>query len=368
MTLRLIVAAGGTGGHFYPGVAVLEALRERGPVEALFVGTERGIEAKKVPAMGEQLATFDVAPLNGVRGIAKLRALFKLPGAGLRAWRTVAQFSPHALLSVGGYASGPATMVAIAQGIPTVVVEPNAVPGFTNRVVGRRVSRACVAWEETSRYFRDGSVRVTGTPVRRAFLARAALAQDTRGEVPTVLVVGGSQGARALNEHVPGAIARLVSQGERVRVIHQSGVAAQQSVTDAYRAAGLADSVEVTAFIDDVASAMASADLVVCRSGAGTVSELCVIGRPAIYVPLPTAADDHQRKNAEAVVARGAGECLLQSDLTTESLASRIGALLSDRAALRAMGERAKQAGFPRASDLVADEVLAVAKGHSPGF
>jgi UDP-N-acetylglucosamine--N-acetylmuramyl-(pentapeptide) pyrophosphoryl-undecaprenol N-acetylglucosamine transferase len=259
-------------------------------------------------------------------------------------------------------------MVAIAQGIPTVVVEPNAVPGFTNRVVGRRVSRACVAWEETSRYFRDGSVRVTGTPVRRAFLARAALAQDTRGEVPTVLVVGGSQGARALNDNVPGAIARLAKQGARVRVIHQSGVAAQQAVTDAYRAAGLAEHVEVTAFIDDVASARASADLVVCRSGAGTVSELCVIGRPAIYVPLPTAADDHQRKNAEAVVARGAGECLLQSALTVESLASRISALLEDRPALRAMGERARQAGFPRASDLVADEVLAVAKGHSPGF
>ncbi len=359
MTLRLVIAAGGTGGHFYPGVAVLEALRERGDVEALFVGTARGIEAKKVPAMGERLATFDVAPLNGIKGLAKVKALFKLPGAGLSAWRELKSFAPHALLSVGGYASGPATLVAIAQGVPAVVVEPNAVPGFTNRVVGKRVARACVAWEETGRFFRDGAVRVTGTPVRRSFLKSVAEAKDTRGAIPTVVVIGGSQGAKALNENVPGAIAALAAHGSRVRVVHQTGEKARESVEAAYRELGVKD-VDVTAFIEDVASAMASADLVVCRAGAGTVSELCVIGRPAIYVPLPTAADDHQRKNAEAVASRGAGECLLQSALTPESLARRVGELLADRAALRAMGERAKHAGSPNAADLVADEVLAV--------
>lgn len=359
MTFRLVIAAGGTGGHFYPGVAVLEALRERMDVEALFVGTARGIEAKKVPAMGERLATFDVAPLNGIKGLAKIKALLKLPAAGWSAWRELKQFAPHALLSVGGYASGPATMMAIAQGVPTIVVEPNAVPGFTNRVVGKRVARACVAWEETGKFFRDGAVRVTGTPVRRSFLKSVANAKDTRGETPTIVVIGGSQGAKALNENVPGAIAKLRAQGRGVRVVHQTGEKARESVEAAYRELGVSD-VEVTAFIDDVASAMASADLVVCRAGAGTVSELCVIGRPAIYVPLPTAADDHQRKNAEAVSARGAGECLLQKDLTPESLAARVGALLDDRDALRAMGERAKEAGSPRAADLVADEILSV--------
>lgn len=359
MSFRLVIAAGGTGGHFYPGVAVLEALRERMDVEALFVGTARGIEAKKVPAMGERLATFDVAPLNGIKGVAKIKALLKLPGAGWSAWRELKRFAPHALLSVGGYASGPATMMAIAQGVPTIVVEPNAVPGFTNRMVGKRVARACVAWEETGRFFRDGAVRVTGSPVRRAFLKSAASARDTRGETPTIVVIGGSQGAKALNDNVPAAIAALTAQGKRVRVVHQTGEKARESVAAQYRELG-ASEVEVTAFIDDVASAMASADLVVCRSGAGTVSELCVIGRPAIYVPLPTAADDHQRKNAEAVTARGAGECLLQKDLTPDALAARIAALLSDRDALRAMGARALAAGSPRAADLVADEILSV--------
>lgn len=363
MTLRLVIAAGATGGHFYPGVAVLEALRERMDVEALFVGTTRGIEAKKVPAMGERLATFDVAPLNGVRGLAKIQALLKLPGACWSAWRELERFAPHALLSVGGYASGPATMMAIAQRVPTIVVEPNAVPGFTNRVVGKRVSRACVAWDETGRFFRDGAVRVTGSPVRRSFLNSAASAKDTRGATPTIVVIGGSQGAKALNDNVPAAIRALAAKGLRVRVLHQTGEKARESVEAQYRELGVAD-VEVTAFIDDVAGAMASADLVVCRSGAGTVSELCVIGRPAIYVPLPTAADDHQRKNAEAVTARGAGECLLQRDLTPDSLAARVHALLSDRDALRAMGERARDAGSPRAADLVADEILAVRRGQ----
>ncbi len=366
MTLRLIVAAGGTGGHFYPGVAVLEALRARGAVEALFVGTARGIEARAVPALGERLETFDVAPLNGVRGVARLRALWKLPSAGLSAWRMVREFKPDALLSVGGYASGPATLAAIARGVPTVVVEPNAVPGFTNRVVGSRVQRACVAWAETGRFFRQGSVRVTGTPVRRAFLERAARARDGREDRPRLLILGGSQGARVLNERVPAAVEKLVAAGLDLRVVHQTGANARDAVADAYGALGLADRVEVTAFIDDVAGAMAAADLVVCRAGAGTVSELCVIGRGALYVPLPTAADDHQRKNAEAAEARGAGVCIPQASLTADALAERVASLLSDRSALRDMGERARSLGRPDASERVADEVLAVA-AHASG-
>lgn len=365
MTFRLVIAAGGTGGHFYPGIAVLEALRARGPVEALFVGTQRGIEARKLPAMGESLVTFDVAPINNVGPWSKLRALFKLPAALGAAWRALERFAPHALLSVGGYASGPATLAAIGQGVPVVVVEPNAVPGLTNRAVGRFVTRACVAWEESAKHFRAGSVRVTGSPVRRAFVERAAAAADTRGEVASVLVLGGSQGARALNEHVPAAIATLVREGMALRVVHQCGERERERVARAYEALGLregreAGGFEAAAFIEDVASAMAAADVVVCRSGAGTVSELCVVGRPAIYVPLPTAADDHQRKNAEAIVARGAGECLVQRELSSERLADKLRALLADRRALRAMGERAREIGAPRAAELVADELLAV--------
>jgi UDP-N-acetylglucosamine--N-acetylmuramyl-(pentapeptide) pyrophosphoryl-undecaprenol N-acetylglucosamine transferase len=244
-----------------------------------------------------------------------------------------------------------------------VIVEPNAIPGLTNRVLGKRVTRACVSWDETARYFRDGAVRVTGTPVRSAFLLAANRAQDTRGELLSVLVIGGSQGARALNESVPGAVAHAISRGVSLHITHQTGEPERDKVLQAYQALGVDPSrVTVTAFIDDVASAMARADLIVCRSGAGTVSELCVMGRPAVYVPLPTAADDHQRKNAEAIASRGAGECLLQRDLSVESLGDRLVALLSDRAALRAMGERALAAGHPKASHAVAQEVLSVAR------
>ncbi len=367
MTLRLVIAAGGTGGHFYPGVAVLEAIREREDVEVLFVGTNRGIEAKKVPLMGERLAALDVYPLNGIKGMAKARAIAKLPAAMVKAWQTLREFKPDVLLSVGGYASGPITMMAIAQGIPSVVVEPNAVPGFTNRVVGPRVTRACISWEETGKYFRAGAVRVTGTPVRSSFLAAVkgagAAAAGHSSNIASVLVIGGSQGARALNDNVPGAVAYAISQGQLLSIVHQTGEPERAKVLGAYEALGMDMSrVTVTAFIDDVASAMTQADLVVCRAGAGTVSELCVVGRPAIYVPLPTAADDHQRKNAEAIEERGAGECLLQQDLTADSLGKRLVALLHNREKLREMGLRAKQAGHPDAAQSVAAEVLSVAR------
>ncbi|MDP3278127.1 MAG: undecaprenyldiphospho-muramoylpentapeptide beta-N-acetylglucosaminyltransferase [Deltaproteobacteria bacterium] len=368
MSFRLAVAAGGTGGHFYPGVAVLEALRATGDVEALFVGTERGIEAKKVPAMGERLLALDVAPLNGVSALAKFKSLSRLPRAVFAASRALKSFAPHALLSVGGYASGPATLAAIARGIPVVVVEPNAIAGMTNRIVGRWVHRACVSFDETRRYFRSDAVRVTGSPVRQAFLERAERAaflhteSHADGAEFQLLVLGGSQGARALNDAVPDAIAALKTRGLAVRVLHQTGERDLETVRARYSAMGLDGEAETTAFVDDVASAMAQADLVICRGGAGTVSELCVMGRAALYVPLPSAADDHQRKNAEAIAARGAGECLLQRDLTAISLADRVEYHFARRDELRAMHARARELGRPHAAHDVAVELRALAR------
>jgi UDP-N-acetylglucosamine--N-acetylmuramyl-(pentapeptide) pyrophosphoryl-undecaprenol N-acetylglucosamine transferase len=357
VTVRLLIAAGGTGGHFYPGLAVLDALRARAEIEPMFVGTPRGIEARVVPTLGYPVTLLDVSPLNGVRGAALARALGKLPGAALGCVRTLARFRPHAVLSVGGYASGPITALAVAARVPTAVVEPNAVPGLTNRLLGRFVDRAYLTYDETAGYFRSSAARVVGTPVRRAFLERARAASDTRGEQPHVLVTGGSQGARALNQALPGAVAAARGLGVAFTVTHQTGPAERDAVARAYAERG--QQAEVVAYIDDVAAAMARADLVVCRAGAGTVAELCVLGRPALFIPLPTAADDHQRKNAEAVAARGAGECLAQQDLTEAVLAARLEALLGSRATLRAMEERARQLGRPDAADRVAEDLLA---------
>jgi UDP-N-acetylglucosamine--N-acetylmuramyl-(pentapeptide) pyrophosphoryl-undecaprenol N-acetylglucosamine transferase len=217
-----------------------------------------------------------------------------------------------------------------------------------------------VTYEQTAGYFRDGATRVVGTPVRKSFLDRAGRTHAERAEVPHVLVMGGSQGARAVNQVIPGAVTEALRAGVRFTITHQTGNADRESVAKAYADRGL--DAEVTPFIDDVAAAMARADLLVCRSGAGTVAELGVIGRPAVFVPLPTAADDHQRKNAEAVAARGAGVCLVQRDLSEHSLAEQLVKLLRDRAALEAMATRARELGRPRAADDVADEVLTLAR------
>jgi UDP-N-acetylglucosamine--N-acetylmuramyl-(pentapeptide) pyrophosphoryl-undecaprenol N-acetylglucosamine transferase len=355
-----MIAAGGTGGHFYPGLAVLDALRERSDVLPMFVGTPRGIEARVVPGLGYPITLLDISPLNGVRGTRLVGALAKLPRAGFAAFRAMRQFRPDVVLSVGGYAAGPISAAAIASRVPLCVVEPNAIPGMTHRLVGRFVARAFVTYDETSGYFRKGATRVVGTPVRKSFLERASRVESTRAEVPHVMVVGGSQGARAINQVVPGAVAEAQRAGLRVTITHQTGNADRESVAKAYADRGL--DAEVTPFIDDMASAMARADLLVCRSGAGAVAELGVIGKPAVFVPLPTAADDHQRKNAEAVAARGAGVCLVQRDLSEQSLAAQLTRLLRDRSALDAMASRARELGRPRAADDVADEIMAVAR------
>lgn len=360
MTLRVMIAAGGTGGHFYPGLAVLDALRARTDVLPMFVGTPRGIEARVVPPLGYPITLLDISPLNGVRGAKLVGALAKLPRAGFAAFRAVRKFRPDVVLSVGGYAAGPISAAAIASRVPLCVVEPNAIPGMTHRLVGRFVSRAFVTFEETSGHFRNGATRVVGTPVRRSFLERADRTTATRADVPHVFVMGGSQGARAINQVMPGAVAEAQRSGVRFTMTHQTGTADRESVAAAYASRGL--EAEVIPFIDDVAAAMARADVLVCRSGMGTVAELGVIGRPAVFVPLPTAADDHQRKNAEAVAARGAGVCLAQRDLSERSLADTLVRLLRDRNSLAAMAARARELGRPNAADDVADEILAVAK------
>lgn len=361
MIQRVIVAGGGTGGHLFPGIAVVEELRRRNPdLEVLFVGTERGIESRVVPSMGEKLETIDVTPLKGRTFAQLLGSLAKLPSAWGRAVSILRQHRPDVVLGVGGYASGPMLVAAATLGIPCALLEQNAYVGLTNRVLAKVVGRAYLSFEETRAVF-GHAARVVGNPVRRAFVeaARSALV-DPRGfdaRARRILVLGGSQGARTLNQVVPEALASLDLASRGIEVLHQSGAAMRGEVAARYEALGVR--AEVVPFVDDVARAYASASFVICRAGASTLAELAAIGRPAILVPFPHAADDHQARNAESFERDGAAVCIRESQLDVARLAEAARGLLSDPERRRAMSARARERGRPEAAATIVDDLLA---------
>jgi UDP-N-acetylglucosamine--N-acetylmuramyl-(pentapeptide) pyrophosphoryl-undecaprenol N-acetylglucosamine transferase len=276
-----------------------------------------------------------VGALKNVGLLTRLRTLMGLPLAILEARKIVGAFAPDVVVGVGGYASGPAMAAAILAKIPTLAFEPNLVPGFANKIVGRRVSAAAVHFEETKKFFHNA--QVVGVPVRPEFFAMPALAQS---HPPTLLVFGGSQGAQAINQAMTGALPEVLRRVPGLRLIHQTGERDYNDVQAAYATAGVA--AEVAAFIDKMPQAFAQADLLVCRSGASTVAEVTAAGKPAIFVPFPRAADDHQRRNAEAIVAGGAAVLIPQAELTPERLAQTVTELLADPQRLNDMSERAK--------------------------
>lgn len=357
---RILVAGGGTGGHLFPGIAVVEELKRRNPdLEVLYVGTERGIEARVIPARGDALELIGVAPLKGRSGMDLARSLAMLPGAAAQAMRILSRFKPDLVLGVGGYASGPMLAAAAARGVPTAVLEQNAFVGLTNRMLAPVVGRAYVTFAETADRFAASRVRVSGNPVRRAFVDAARRAHtDPEGfeaRARRVLVLGGSQGAQALNETVPQALARAGLATRGVEIVHQSGAAMRDEVAARYRDLGV--EAEVVPFIDDMAAAYAAAAVVIARAGATTVAELCAIGRPAVLIPYPFAANDHQRKNAEALEREGAAVCVPQDRLDAGGLAEEVGSLLDDPRRRRAMGDAARRFGRPDAAASIVDDL-----------
>jgi len=254
------------------------------------------------------------------------------------AGRMLNEFAPDVVIGVGGYASGPAMLAALVKHIPTLAFEPNVVPGFANRVVARFVSGAAVHFEETAKYFRHAEV--TGVPVRHAFFEIPLLTNKKNGGPPTLLVFGGSQGAHAINEAMIRCLPELRRQAPEVHIIHQTGERDYNDALAAYR--GFGESAEVFKFIEDMPGAFARSDLVVCRSGASTVAEITAAGKPAIFVPFPRAADDHQRVNAEALARSGAAVVVEESKLEGVWLAETIAALLGDPPRLAAMSAAAR--------------------------
>jgi UDP-N-acetylglucosamine--N-acetylmuramyl-(pentapeptide) pyrophosphoryl-undecaprenol N-acetylglucosamine transferase len=356
--LRVLIAGGGTGGHVVPALAIARELRDAHSAEVRFVGTARGLETRLVPEAGFPLELIKVGQLKNVSLATRARTLFDLPLGVLRCVKLLRSFRPQVVIGVGGYASGPAMMAAILLRVPTLAFEPNAFPGLANRLVGRFVSAAAVNLAETTKYFRNA--RVTGTPVRPEFFAIAPKPVAPAGRL---LVFGASQGARVLNETLPKIIERLLVTFPGLTVVHQTGARHIESTLAAYeRLAVQSERLRVTAYLDDMAAQFAEADLVVCRSGASSVAEVAAAGRAAVLIPFPQAADDHQRKNAEAFVAAGAAELIIESQLTEELLLSTLRVLLGDDVRRADMGKKARELAHPQAVREIAGLAVSLAR------
>lgn len=355
--MRVVLAGGGTGGHVIPALAIGQQLKKDFAAEVLFIGTPRGMENRLVPAAGFELKLVKVGALNRVSLATRLRTIVDLPRAVWDASQMLAEFRTDVVIGVGGYASGPAMAAAILRRIPTVAFEPNVVPGFANRKIAPWVSAAAVQFEQTGKFFRN--FRVTGVPVRPAFFEipdRPASAPP-----PTLLVFGGSQGAHAINAAMMAALPALRAKVPGLHIIHQTGERDHNEARAAYENAGM--NAEVSAFITDMPGIFAKADLLVCRSGASTVGEVMAAGKPAVFIPFPRAADDHQKVNAQALVNAGAAALLEEANLTADSLAGTVAQLLADRGRLEQMGRAAKKLSHPNAARDVAKMAAKLVEG-----
>ncbi len=356
--MKLLLAGGGTGGHLFPAVALAQRLlASDADAQVLFVGTKRGIEARVLPELGLPLETVKIRGLVGQGIWGKLRLLPQLATSIRQAARILDRFKPDVVLGVGGYASGPALLAARLKGIPCVIHEQNAWPGLTNRLLARWAERVCLSFSEADRAFNRGRTILTGNPLRSGMEDCPPLPADQ----PTLLVFGGSRGARAINRAMVGALPHLAEFRGRLRIHHQTGSADLQEVQEGYRQAGW-DDAEVVPFINDMAAAYARAHLVICRAGATTLAELTVCGRPAILIPYPFAAADHQTANARMLSSKGAGLILPQSDLTSDCLARLASDLLQDRSRLISMAGVARSLAKRGAAELILQECRRIAE------
>jgi len=364
VSLLVLIAGGGTGGHLYPGIAVAREIMRRMPdAQITFVGTTAGIESRVIPREGFALDTIRSAGLKGKSVASLVRGIALLPASAFDAWRTISRRRPSIVIGVGGYSSGPVVLLAALRGIPTMLMEQNAMPGVTNRLLARFVRAAAVTYDESSRFF-AGRAFLAGNPVRPEFFGGE---HDEHGSprgvdqrrAARVLVFGGSQGAHAINMAMVEAAPRLVAAAPGLEITHQTGERDLEMVRDGYGRAGLQARVEPFLYAMD--REMKAADVIVCRAGATTLAELTAAGRPSILIPLPTATDDHQRKNAEALVVQGAARMIEQRSLTGELLATEIVALARNAAQRTAMRAAAPRTAKPDAAKVIVDRILELA-------
>jgi UDP-N-acetylglucosamine--N-acetylmuramyl-(pentapeptide) pyrophosphoryl-undecaprenol N-acetylglucosamine transferase len=356
--MQIIIAGGGTGGHLFPGIAIAEELRARGHA-VTFVGTARGIEARVLPNEGWPLELIQVRGIKGGGVGGTLQGLFAVPRALAQSRAILRRIRPQLVVGVGGYASGPMVMRAAMMGLPTAILEQNSVPGVTNRILGRMVRLVVGAFPGAARFFPARKYRLLGNPVRGK--VRSAMAAAANTPARGLLIVGGSQGAHAVNELVAGALEILKTRGEVFPVVHQSGDQDRDKLVARYAAAGV--EVDVRAFIDDMAAAYRAARLVVARAGASTLAELTALGVPSILIPFPHAADDHQTANARDLEQVGAARVLVQAETTAGSLADAITNLLGNPERLTEMSAAARALGRPDAHREITDALLALTAG-----
>lgn len=349
MVKRIVIMAGGTGGHVFPALAVAQLLEEKG-WQISWLGTQKGLESRVIPEHGIEIDWLSVAGVRGKGLPAKIAAVFKLLKACVQAGAILRRRKPDVVLGMGGFVAGPGGLMAKLLGIPLVIHEQNRVPGTTNRLLARMAKQVLEAFPGS---FKPAvHAQCTGNPLRKQFLNRPDAGDKAAGQAINILVVGGSQGAQILNEVVPEAAAQLSC----IRIKHQSGAAMLAQVTERYKALGV--NAEVSAFFDDMVAAYQWADMVICRAGAMTVSEVAAIGIPAIFIPLPGAIDDHQTANARYLTDAGAGMLLMQKDLNASTLAAHITEAIHH---LDALGEAAKQCARLDATEAVADVCIAEA-------
>lgn len=357
MSNTILVAGGGTGGHVFPGLAVAHALRELADVEIVFVGSPRGLENRIVPLHGYPLELLDVEPMKGGGPARVVRGALVAAKATRSASSLVKRLRPRAVLSVGGYAAGPAALACVRARIPLAVLEPNSVLGLANRLLAPFAKRAYVAWAETASSFRADKSRLFGVPLRPGF---DPLPYEPTPGSRRLLVLGGSQGASALNERLPVAVARATKKLGPIGVVHQTGKNGEAQVREAYARAGITN-VQVVPFVDDVVAQMTTADVIVARGGAVTLAEISAIGRASLLVPFPHAADDHQAKNAMALVGLGGAICIRQEAADDVRLATELTLLFEDDERRTRMARMAREHGHPYAAQDIARDLLDLA-------
>lgn len=356
--VRVLIAGGGTGGHLFPGIAIArEVLRRRPDATISFCGTTRGIEARAVPREGFTLDTIRSLGLKGKSPVSLVKGLATLPLSAWDAWRVLSRRSPDIVVGVGGYSSGPLVALAALRGIPTLLHEQNARPGLTNRLLATLVSAAAVTFESTLPVFGSNAF-VSGNPVRPEFLHT----EDEPAGARKVLIFGGSQGAHAINMAMVEAAPHLAQARPPLAITHQTGERDVAMVRDRYAAAGL--EARVDPFIQNMDEEMKGANLVVSRAGSTTLAEIAACGRAAILIPLPTATDDHQRKNAQALAEHGAATLLDQQGLTGETLATRILTLVNDARQRQTMAAAVRRFAKPDAAATIVNRLLQLAGRH----
>jgi UDP-N-acetylglucosamine--N-acetylmuramyl-(pentapeptide) pyrophosphoryl-undecaprenol N-acetylglucosamine transferase len=359
--MKVLIAAGGTGGHIYPGIAVAkEIMRRDAESKVLFVGTARGLESKIVPENGFELSLINSAGLKNVGFLGKLKGLLILPKSFLEARRLIKDFQPNVVVGAGGYVTGAVLLMASLMRVSTLVMDSNALPGFTNRRLAPFVTKAALTFEEAMPYFGKKGI-VTGNPVRKEFFD---IAPKQRGEKINLLIFGGSQGARAINSAMVGALKHLQPFKNQLQITHQTGESDFATIEKDYAENGW-ETADVRRYISDMVSEFAKTDLIISRAGATTCAEVAAAGKAAIMIPLPTAADDHQRKNAEALVNKSAAKMILQKDLSGDVLAKEITGLLTSPERITKMEHAAKKLAKADAAKVTVDLIEDLAKGKN---